>query len=218
MAGPDVKSVEEDAPAASLKPDRTTGEIKTDKDKRAVVVTGDLWKALADAMAQRLSAESDDVLYSAGRSWGTQMYSEFAERISGARKTLYHARNMSLSDFKEEFNHYLARYGWGRFDIYQKYDLIFIDLLSSALPQLLGKREVMACSLMAGFFSGFFSELIGVDLSCVELRCAALGGEKCTFVVADSAITTSVRKSLSKGKTFDEIVEDIAAKEYQAKK
>jgi len=78
--------------------------------------------------------------------------------------------------------------------------------------------EAMACSLMAGFFSGFFSGLTGIELSCLELRCAAAGAEKCTFVLADSSVTGSISKWLSRGRSFEEIIAAIEKKEYQGKK
>lgn len=218
MAQPDLSTEHPGMLEGLLKSNEQTGEIHTADNKRAVITTGEFWTALSDALSQRLAAEVDDVLYAAGLSWGSHAYQEFHQNVSSSQKTLYHARNMGLSDFKEEFNTYLTRRGWGRFDIYQKYDFIFIDLFSSAFPDLAGRTDAMSCSLMAGFFAGFFTELIGVEFSCMELRCRALTGEKCTFLVADSAIITSVRKWLAKGRSFDEIVEDIAAKEYQAKK
>ncbi len=201
-----------------LRSDEENGEIVTEEKKRAVIITGDLWKALTDAVSEKLAAGFDDVLYSAGFAWGEQAYLAFDKGIASSQKTLYHTRNMGLGDFKDQFNTYLTRHGWGRFDIYQKFELIFIDLFSSALPKMAERHDDMTCSLMAGFFAGFFTELIGVELSCVELRCAAVGAEKCTFLVADSTITASVRKWLTKGREFDDIVEAIAAKEYQGKK
>ncbi len=218
MAQPEPKGTQHQNLSAFLTPNPTTGEIRTATETRAILVTGNLWKALTDSLQGRLSSEFDDVLYSAGRTWGTKTYAWFAQQVSNSRKTLYHTRNMGLSDFKQQFNDYLTLHGWGRFDIYEKYELIFIDLLSSPFPEMLDSPGTMTCSLMAGFFSGFFTELIGVDLSCIELRCTAAAAEKCTFVVADSSITASVRKWLSKGRVFDEIVEAIAAKEYQGKK
>jgi len=218
MAEPEVKAAEQEMLAGFLKSNETTGEINTADNKRAVIITRDLWKALTDAASERLAAEFDDVLYSAGLAWGAHAYAEFNKGVSSSQKTLYHIRNMGLSDFKQQFNTYLTCHGWGRFDIYQKHEIIFVDLFSSAFPEMVERHDAMTCSLMAGFFSGFFTELIGVELSCIELRCAGAGAEKCTFLVADSGITSSVRKWLIKGRTSDEIVEAIAAKEYQGKK
>lgn len=216
MAEAEVKGAEEEL-GGFLKRNEATGEVRTANNARAVVMTGDLWKALTDSLEERL-AELDDVLYSAGHRWGAEAFAAFAEKVSAVQKTLYHTRNMSLNDFKQEFNNYLVRHGWGRFDIYEKYDLIFIDLFSSAYAEMLGNREVMTCSLMSGFFSGFFSGLTGVELSCIELQCAATGAEKCSFVVADSSITGSVSKWQSKGRGFEEIVAAIGEKEYQGRK
>jgi len=218
MADAEVKGSQKVDMAGFLRRDETTGELRTVNDKRAVVMTGDLWKALTESLSERLAGEFDEALYSAGQRWGTGAFTEFTEKVAAAQKTLYHTRNMSLSDFKEEFNRYLVRHGWGRFDIYEKHELIFVDLFSSAYPEMLGERAGMTCSLMAGFFSGFFSDLTAVDLSCIELRCTAMGADKCTFVVGDSALTGSVRKWLSKGRSFEEVVAAIGAKEYQGKK
>jgi len=218
MAEREARGVYEGELVRFLKSDETTGEVRTADGKRAVLVTGVLWKSLTDSLEGKLAGEFDEVLFTAGRAWGTHAYATFAEGVSASRKSLYHTRNMGLSDFKQQFNTYLTRHGWGRFDIYEKYDLIFIDLFSSPLPEMTERREMGACSLMAGFFSGFFTELIGVELSCIELRCAASGVDKCTFLVADSSITASVRKWLSKGRGFDDIVAAIGAKEYLGKK
>ncbi len=217
MAEPEGRGVQQEE-SQFLQRDPARGEIRNASDKRAVVMTADLWKALTSALEERLGGEFDEVFYAGGRAWGSGAFTEFTERVSASQKNLYHTRNMNLGDFKQEFNNYLVRHGWGRFDIHEKYDLIFVELVSSAFPEMLHERGVMTCSLMAGFFSGFFSELTGVDLSCIELQCAALGSEKCTFVLGDSGLTASVRKWLSKGRSFDEIVAAISAKEYQAKK
>jgi predicted hydrocarbon binding protein len=218
MAEGEVKGVGQESLKGFLKLNAAAGEVRTADNKRVIVVTGELWNALSNSLAQRLSGELDDALYSAGQAWGSAAFSEFSEKVTTSQRTLYHTRNMSLGDFKQEFDSYLVMHGWGRFDIYEKYDLIFIDLMSSAQPELMGRQGTMTCSLMAGFFSGFFSELTGVELGCIELRCAATGAEKCTFVVADSAITASARKWLAKGRSFDEIVAAIGEKEYQGKK
>jgi predicted hydrocarbon binding protein len=218
MAEPDVKDAHPVERASFLKRDETAGEIRTANNKRAVIITGDLWKALTNSLTERLGEAFDEALYTAGQTWGADAFAEFAEKVSASEKTIYHTRNMGLEDFKEAFNDYLIRHGWGRFDIYQKYDLIFVDLFSSAYPEMVGAREAMACSLMAGFFGGFFTGLTGVELSCIELRCRAAGAEKCTFVLADSAITASVRKWLARGRSFDDIVAAIGSKEYQGKR
>ncbi len=218
MAEREARGVVEGELAGFLKSNETTGEVRTADGRRAVLVTGVLWKALTDSLEGRLAAEFVEVFYTAGHAWGTHAYSTFAEGVSTSRKALYHTRNMGLSDFKQQFNTYLMRRGWGRFDIYEKYDLIFIDLFSSPLPEMTERREMSACSLMAGFFSGFFTELTGVELSCAELRCAGTGADKCTFIVADSSITASVKKWLAKGRGFDDIVGAIGAKEYLGKK
>ena len=218
MAEAEVKGAQEEELAGFLRRNESAGEIRTANNKRAVIMTGSLWKALADSLEERLGGDFDEALYAAGQTWGAGAFAEFDEKVCAADKTLYLARKMPLSNFKQEFNNYLVRHGWGRFDIRKEYDLIFIDLFSSAYPEMLGRRDAMTCSLMAGFFSGFFSDLGGVDLSCIELQCVATGADKCTFVVSDSGLTSSVRKWLSKGKSFDEIVAAIAAKEYQGKK
>ncbi len=217
MTEAEVKGAKEEELAGFLRRNESAGEIQTANNKRAVIMTGSLWKALADSLEERLGGDFDEALYAAGQTWGAGAFAEFAEKVSADQKTLYHTRN-APNHFKQEFNDYLIRHGWGRFDIYEKQEIIFVDLFSSDYPEMLGRHDAMTCSLMAGFFSGFFSDLTGVDLSCIELRCVAAGAEKCTFVVSDSALTSSVRKWLSKGKTFDEIVAAIGEREYQGKK
>jgi predicted hydrocarbon binding protein len=45
-----------------------------------------------------------------------------------------------------------------------------------------GKKPV--CEPMAGFFSGFLSELLGKNVEVKETACAAQGHEKCIFKIS----------------------------------
>lgn len=40
------------------------------------------------------------------------------------------------------------------------------------------------CFMTAGYSSGWFSEVFGINIAAVEVSCAALGHECCRFVVA----------------------------------
>jgi predicted hydrocarbon binding protein len=215
MAEAEVKDAD---PAGLTGQDKGTGVIRAAGGKRAVVVTGALWKALTDSLAERLADELDTVLYSAGHAWGAEVFADFAEKVCAAEPTLYDPKNMPQDRFQREFNDYLAQHGWGRFDMREKYDLVLVELVSSAFPEMQGKGKAMTCSLMAGFFSGFFTGLTGIELGCLEVQCAAGGAEKCTFVLAESPLTDSIHRALSKGRTFDEIVADMAGRQGQGRK
>jgi predicted hydrocarbon binding protein len=199
-----------------LSSNATTGEIRTRRDARAVILNADSFLALADAMRERLGDEVGEVLYRAGHRWGQQRFAEFASDAEQSGEVLYHMRNMGIEQFKDRFNDVLVCGGWGTFTIEERYEIVLVRVSNSAFHEMVSSSDRRYTDFFAGFLGGFFSELIGVKLDAVQIGGFGDAQEPCTFALADEAIIAPVRRWLDTGKSAEEVLDLLQAGEYQA--
>jgi predicted hydrocarbon binding protein len=194
----------------------STGEIRTKRDARAIILTAESFLALADAVRERLGDEVGQVLYRAGHAWGNQRFREFAEDVEQSGDVLYHLRNMGIEHFKDLFNDLLVCGGWGTFTIEERHEVVLVHVHNSAFHEMVSSTDRRYTDFFAGFLAGFFSDLIGVKLDAVQAGGFGQVQEPCTFLLADEAIIAAVRRWLDKGKTTSDVLELIQAGEYDA--
>jgi predicted hydrocarbon binding protein len=188
-----------------------TGEIRTQRDARAVLLTAESFLALADAFRERLGDEVSTVLYRAGHSWGRHRFQEFAADTSRSGEVLYHLRNMGLEQFKDSFNDVLVCGGWGTFNIEERHEVVLVHVHNSAFHEMVSSADRRYTDFFAGFLAGFFSELIGVQLDAVQVGGFGETQEPSSFLLADEAIVSAVRGWIDTGKSYDEVLEMIQA-------
>ncbi|MBN1919324.1 MAG: hypothetical protein JW889_15585 [Verrucomicrobia bacterium] len=194
----------------------STGEIRTRRDARAVVLTAESFLALADAVRDRLGDEVSEVLYRAGHAWGRQRFADFAQDTEQSGGVLYHLRNMGIEHFKDLFNDLLVCGGWGTFTIEERHEVVLVHVHNSAFHEMVSSTDRRYTDFFAGFLAGFFSELIGVKLDAVQIGGFGETQEPCTFLLADAAIITAARRWLDAGKGVDEVLELVRTGEYDA--
>ena len=185
----------------------STGEIRTKRDARAVILTAESFLALAEAVRDRLGDEVGHVLYRAGHAWGRQRFREFAEDIEQSGDVLYHMRNMGIEQFRDLFNDLLVCGGWGTFTIEERLEIVLVHVHNSAFHEMVSNTDRRYTDFFAGFLAGFYSDLIGVKLDAVQIGGFGEAQEPCTFMLADEAIITAVRHWLDTGKSCDEVLE-----------
>jgi len=190
-----------------LSSNATTGEIRTTRDARVVLLTADAFLALADAARDRLGDEVGELLYRAGHRWGVTRFGEFAAEAEQPGEVLYHMRNMGLEQFKERFNDLLVRGGWGTFAIEERADVVLVHVSNSAFHEMVSRADRRYGGFFAGFLAGFFTELIGVELGAVQMGGFGDAHEPCTFLLADEAVVAAARSCCDSGKSADEILE-----------
>ena len=193
------------------------GEIRTPDGERVAIINVESLSAVCDAIYKKMGDEISDVLYTAGLEWGTREFYKFQKQSERESKRLYHLKNMSLSEFKKRFNNLLSNFGWGTFDIEQKYDFVFIKLNNSSYAEMLSAQNPVYNDLFAGFFAGFFSELIGVDFDCVELQLNKDNFEA-VYLLADESVTSEARRRLAEGSSFNEIVRILERGDFKKTK
>jgi len=198
-----------------LSSNATTGEIRTTRDARVVLLTADTFLALADAVRDRLGDEVSDLLYRAGRAWGLERFSEFAAEADQPGMVLYHMRNMGLEQFKDRFNDLLMRGGWGTFAIEERLDVVLVNVNNSAFHEMVSRTDRRYSDFFAGFLAGFFTELIGVELDAVQVGGFGDAKEPCTFLLADEGIVAPVRRWTDSGKSAEEVLDLLRSGEHQ---
>jgi predicted hydrocarbon binding protein len=198
-----------------LSSNASTGEIRTKRDGRVVVLTAESFLALADAVRDRLGDEVGEVLHRAGHAWGRQRFAEFADDVERSGEVLYHMRNMGIEQFRELFNDLLVCGGWGTFNIEERHEIVLVHVHNSAFHEMVSSTDRRYTDFFAGFLAGFFSDLIGVKLDAVQTAGFGDAPEPCSFLIADEAIVGPVRRWLDGGKSADEVLELIEAREYE---
>ena len=200
-----------------LSTNAATGEIRTKRNARVVLLTADTLLALADAMHERLGDDVGELLYQAGQAWGRDCFSEFAADAEQPGEVLYHIRNMGLEHFQDRFNDLLVRSGWGTFSIEERFETVLLHVNNSAFHEMVSSNNRSYTGFFSGFLAGFFSELIGVDLSAAQIGGFDEDSEPSMFLLADEAIVAPVRAWVEAGKGPGEVLELLQAGEHNNK-
>jgi len=198
-----------------LSSNATTGEIRNKHDARVVLLTADTLLALVDAVRERLGAEVGGLLYGAGQTWGRRSFAEFAGEAEQPGQVLYHVRNMGIEQFKDRFNDLLVTSGWGTFTIEERFETVLVHVNNSAFHEMVSSTDQSYTDLFSGFLAGFFSELIGVELSAVQICGFGNALDACSFLLADEAIVATVRRWIQDGKSCDQVLEMLQSGHHQ---
>jgi predicted hydrocarbon binding protein len=200
-----------------LSVDSAQGEIRFASGERIGIVSADFLNALCDAVHEKVGDEVSDFLYLTGKEWGRREFQKFKADVEKEKKIAYHLRNMGLAEFKIKFGELLSRYGWGQFNIEQKWDLVFVNLGNSAYAEMVSMHNRTYNDLFAGFFAGFFSMLIGVDFDAVEVYLKE-DDLTATYLLADESVTLTVRQWLAAGKSYKDVLRMLEKQEHKRKK
>ena len=84
-------------------------------------------------------------------------------------------------------NTFFTASGWGNIqniDVQQESKKAIVVLENSPFAVALkGKTQIQADTFLRGSLAGIFSKIFSEDVDCVEVECAALGGERCKFII-----------------------------------
>ncbi len=71
--------------------------------------------------------------------------------------------------------------GWGKLEIVFDFDTLkgHIKVIDSFIADTFGTTELPICSYISGYFSGFFSQVLGVNMYASESVCKSTGNPHC---------------------------------------
>ena len=142
-------------------------------DREILIISRDTFSMLMNSVYDVLGTGASSVLYQAGRKMGRN-FAKINMKISN-------------NDPEKAWNNIKTRdtcSGWG---IYRLEKISFGEKRAYVKT----KNNIMyktglkiRCDLLAGYFSGIFTELFGVDVICIEKKCAKFEScEWCEFVI-----------------------------------
>jgi len=200
------------AESTYLKTDIVKGTTHNRAGTRIVCLTADFLHGLRRAVGDECGPAADLVFKSCGKKWGALFAKRFEQEMSD-----FYGRPLQdfmLALFQACLSELFSHHGWGKptLDL-SKHErgLIVIEVKEPIYADLVGKADQPVDTLLAGIFAGFFSQLSGQDLGCVQTECKACGADASRFVLALSQRLTPVPAWVQNGKGHEEILGQLAA-------
>lgn len=191
--------------------DSPHGAVANVYGQRVLRVTDNFLRTLTAALERESPERADQILHQIGRAWGAATMRDFVARVEMEWEVEFD--KLGMSTMLESWWWPLRAAGWGawRCDVSRaRAGLVLIDVFQSATAGA-GRRGEFNCSLYAGLFAAVFGHLARRDLGAIELRCAARGDDRCTFLVAGPARIEMAAAHRRDGDSAERIIAALAA-------
>lgn len=164
------------------------------------------------AIAEECGPAAETVLKSCGVRWGAA----YAQRLSGQLAEFYGqpVSEFATAEFFATLVEAFGQNGWGRLQVdltYHDRGVIVAIIDGAIMASLLGKASKPADTLIAGTLAGFFRELTGEDLDCVQTQCSACKAKDSRFVITLASRLASAPEWVSSGLSHGEILVKLLA-------
>jgi len=179
---------------------------------RLIALSADFLLGFRRAIMDECGPAAGTVFKTCGHKWGVML----AHRFSKEMTDFY---GKPVAEFKlalfqacvvEMFNHH----GWGLLTLdlaHHDQGLLVIQLANPVMASLVEREEQPVETLMAGILAGFFGQLSGQDLDCVQTACQSHGAATSKFVVGLAARLAPVAAWVENGKSHDHVVAELAS-------
>ena len=162
-----------------------SGTISDWNESRNILVSENFIIGLIAGLEEEVGDASGVVMYNIGQAWGKEDAQFFRS---------WFLQEYNYEDFSKLNLMYVLEawwwpfitQGWGNWEVDmsdQKNGFMFINIFDSAVARTLGDVGKPVCHIYAGLFAGFFSNLIGKELGCIEIQCYAMGETYCKFLL-----------------------------------
>lgn len=212
---PNVQSADDDilyrgnlyAEGLYARTDVARGVTRNRLGTRLCALSSDFLIGLRRAITEECGSAAELVFKTCGTKWGRLYARRFEKELSEfyGRPLAEFTMATFMACLVELFSHH----GWGklRLDL-DRYDkgLLLVELDNAIMAGLVQTAEQPVDTLFAGIFAGFFAELTGQDLDCVQTTCAACGAPTSRFIIGLRTRLESVPGWLQEGQSHDVIV------------
>lgn len=153
--------------------DEEKGELVDSRGEDYVVMSAEALRRINKQEELMLGTGSSVIWYNSGKAVGKTD----GEKYAGLMKT------MEVQDMAEYLKETYSRYGWG-FVTFGGIDmnsgqLIFTVRNSPLVRGIRGKEP--RCWFVRGFVEGLVSEILGTEVTALEVACQAVNGNHCEF-------------------------------------
>lgn len=180
---------------------------------RVVYISSDIVRGIHAALREEAGPAWRVILKTSGRTWGQAYYRLFARQVKRVNKSPL--ESLPVESFLEHLCALFACNGWGvvEFDLSRTFDagIVRIRLHNSMVVDALDHLRERVDYLIAGMLAGFFSEVAGSELDCIEVA-SPLTGARCTeFLLSGRNRLERIRARLEEDATTesDDLVERI---------
>jgi uncharacterized protein len=206
------------SPDAYLQGDFETGLIESRGGARLIALPEVLLQGLFAGLEEEVGQASSIVLFKCGYRWGKNFYRRFGEEISE-----YYGKNlaqMEMAEFLECLKQCWKTYGWGLLDLEFKYyqqGFLIAKTKNSPFIEVAppGKKPVGFAD--AGILSGFFSQLTGTELHCIQTACESLKAPCNYFVLGLASRINPIDAWLEEGQDHVAIMSRLCPAQTQAR-
>lgn len=198
--------------AQSCSYDLYDGTAVDPTNTRVVYFNTDIMRGIHAALNEEAGPAWRVILKSSGKSWGQTYYRLFARQVK--RMTQTQLARMPVHSFLQHICALFSCNGWGvtEFDLSDSYGagIVRVRLHNSMMVDALDQLDEKVDFLIAGMLAGFFSEIAGSDLDCVEVSSPRSGVGHSEFLIAAQGRLDDVDDWLEEGCTeVDELVQRI---------
>ena len=162
--------------------DENKGELLGPKGEDYVVLSAEALRNINQEEESILHSGSNVIWYNAGRAVGRSDGKKYAPLM----------QEMDLDRFASYLKMTYMRYGWGLIE-YSITDfdsgMILFTVRDSPLVKGIRSKEPR-CWFVKGFAEGLTSELLGVQTVAKEVKCQAVGADRCEFDLSWKATGT----------------------------
>jgi uncharacterized protein len=186
--------------------DAKAGTIVDWNQGQNILATEDFIIGLVQGLEEEVGEASAAIMYTIGCEWGQKDAAFFEKWFE--QEYDRPMRQSSLMFLLETWWWPMTAQGWGRWEVDlsdRKQGFMFINLFDSAVARTLGDVGKPVCYLYAGLFSGFFTEMVKKQLSCIEIQCYSMGETYCKFLLGGQERIDAAAFWLNEGATGKDI-------------
>jgi uncharacterized protein len=194
-----------------------TGTITDWNESREILASEDFIVGLIQGLEEEIGSASSVVMYNIGKSWGVEDAKFFNSWFPAEYKYDPSLKQNNLAYVLEAWWWPFISQGWGNWEVdmsEQKNGFMFINIFDSAVARTLGNVGKPVCHLYAGLLSGFFTEFVKKQLSCIEIQCYAMGETYCKFLLGKEDRLNAATFWQNEGATARDIEKRLMNGEY----
>jgi uncharacterized protein len=186
--------------------DAEDGTIVDWNNSQNLLTTEDFILGLVTGLEEEVGSAAASTIYTIGQEWGQKdafFFEKWFEQEYGQS-----VQESNLMFLLETWWWPFTAQGWGRWEVDmsdRKQGFMFINLFDSAMARTLGDVGKPVCFLYAGLFSGFFTEMVKKQLSCIEIQCYSMGENYCKFLLGAQERIDAAAFWMNEGATSKDI-------------
>ncbi len=198
------------APDAYVQGDIELGLLENREGARLMAIPEVLIEGIYAALEEEVGSAKSLVLFECGKWWGKTFYRRFNEEVSNYYETPL--ADMEMAEFVQCLKQCWKTHGWGTIDLdvnYYQQGFLVVKVWNAIFAQAAKPEKRPLCFTEAGLLSGFFSQLTGQDLHCVQTTCESLGAECNHFVLGLQDRVSVAEAWLEEGHDHNTIMERL---------